>query len=217
MLSSNDRSDTGQSLDLRTALKRRQILDGARQVFLLNGYAGASMEEITARAGVSKGSIYHHFDNKDALFGFLIRAEAERIARVLPAPDPNDPDPASALRPLGVAVLETLDNPATIATLRLIIGALGQFPHLGEAFLQDSLGPTVERITVYLDDRSVAGVFRIDDSRALAEGFARRCLAQAMERVLVTDPPHRTDAERSAVVEEALWGLALAIPSDQGE
>jgi TetR/AcrR family transcriptional regulator, mexJK operon transcriptional repressor len=216
MLSSNHRQGTRQSLDLRGALKKRQILDGAREVFLLKGYAGASMEEITAQAGVSKGSIYHHFDSKDALFRSLIRAEAERIARVLPAPDPTDPDPVSALRPIGIAVLEALDNPATIATLRLIVGALSRFPRLGEAFLQESLGSTVERITAYLDARTAAGALRIDSSRSLAEGFAKRCLAQAMERILMPDPPRRTEAERSARAEEVLRGLALAIPSVEG-
>jgi AcrR family transcriptional regulator len=216
MLSSNHRPGTGQSLDLRGTLKKRQILDGAREVFLLKGYAGASMEEITAQAGVSKGSIYHHFDSKDELFRSLIRAEAEQIARVMPAPDPTDPDSVSALRPIGIAVLEVLDSPTTIATLRLIIGALSRFPHLGEAFLQESLGQTVERITAYLDALTAAGSLRIGNSHALAEGFARRCLAQVMERVLIPDPPGRTEAERSARVEEVLRGLALPIPSVEG-
>ena len=54
--------------DLRSTLTKRQILDGARQVFLLNGYAGTSIDQIINQSGVSKGSIYHHFDSKDALF-----------------------------------------------------------------------------------------------------------------------------------------------------
>ena len=130
--------------DLRSTLTKRQILDGARQVFLLNGYAGASIDQIINQSGVSKGSIYHHFDSKDVLFRSLIAAEAERIARALPTIDQDDPDPCSALRQIGMAILETLNNPATIATLRLIIGALGRFPGLGEEFLRNSLGQTVE-------------------------------------------------------------------------
>ena len=54
--------------DLRSTLTKSQILDGARQVFLLNGYAGASIDQIINQSGVSKGSIYHHFDSKDVLF-----------------------------------------------------------------------------------------------------------------------------------------------------
>ena len=67
---------------------KSKILDGARQVFRLNGYAAASIDQIINQSGVSKGAIYHHFDSKDALFNSLVAAEAERIARVLPSIDP---------------------------------------------------------------------------------------------------------------------------------
>ena len=114
--------------DLRSTLTRQRILESAREVFLLNGYAGTSIDQIISQSGVSKGSIYHYFDSKDDLFRSLIAAEAERIARALPSIDQDDPDPCSALRQIGMAVLETLNNPATIATLRLIVGALSRFP-----------------------------------------------------------------------------------------
>jgi len=214
MLSNTRRSDARQSPDLRSALRKRQILDGARYVFFLNGYVDTSVEAITVQAGVSKGSIYHYFDSKDALFTSLIKAEAERIARVMPVPDPDDLNPASNLRQIGTAILDAFDTPATIATLRLIIGALGRFPHLGKEFLRDSLGPTVERITVHLDACSAAGTLRIANSRTLAEQFAKRCLAQAMERVLVPDQPRQTEAEGSIRVGEVLRGLGLSSGED---
>ena len=78
MLGNLPLADDGQVSDLRRSLKKQQILDGARQVFLLNGYAGASMDEIAIQAGVSKGTLYNHFDSKDDLFRSLIHAEAER-------------------------------------------------------------------------------------------------------------------------------------------
>lgn len=190
--------------DLRSTLTKRQILDGARQVFLLNGYAGTSIDQIINQSGVSKGSIYHHFDSKDALFRALIAVEAERIARALPSIDQDDPDLCSAIRQIGMAILETLNNPATIATLRLIIGALGRFPGLGEEFLRNSLGQMVEQIAAYLDLRTAAGNLRIDSSRAAAEEFARQCLAHVMERVLVPHQPCLTEAECMAVVEDIL-------------
>ena len=216
--------------DLRSTLTKSKILDGARQVFLLNGYAGASIDQITNQSGVSKGSIYHHFDSKDVLFNSLVAAEAERIARVLPSIDQDDSDPCSALRQIGIAVLETLNNPATIATLRLIIGALGRFPGLGEEFLRNSLGQTVEQIAAYLDVRATAGTLRIGNSRAAAEEFARRCLAHVMERVLVPHQPCLTEAECTAMVDDILrncgirWrdavphgARARIIPSDDWE
>jgi TetR/AcrR family transcriptional regulator, mexJK operon transcriptional repressor len=195
--------------DLRSTLTKRQILDGARQVFLLNGYAGTSIDQIVNQSGVSKGSIYHHFDSKDVLFRSLIAAEAERIARVLPNIDPDDPDPGSALRQIGISVLETLNNPVTIATLRLIIGALGRFPGLGEEFLRNSLGPTVEGIAASLGVHEASKEMRIGNSHAAAEEFARRCLAHVMERVLVPHQPFLTEAEYTAVVEDSLRNCGI--------
>ncbi len=190
--------------DLRSTLTKRQILDGARQVFLMNGYAGATIDQITAQTGVSKASLYRYFSSKDVLFASLVVAEGERIARALPSIDPDDPDPGSALHQIGTAILETLNNPTTVATLRLIIGALGHFPQLGEEFRQNSLGPTVRQIAAYLDVRAAACDVRIDDSRAAADEFVRRCLAHVTERVLAPGLSFQTEAECTAVVEDIL-------------
>jgi TetR/AcrR family transcriptional regulator, mexJK operon transcriptional repressor len=200
----------GRTPDLGSTLKKRQILDGARQIFLLNGYAEASMEEIAVQAGVSKGTLYNHVDSKDDLFKSLINAEAGRITRELPSPDPEDPNPASALRQIGIAVLKVMEAPATVATLRLVIGTLGRFPRLGEEFLTQSLGPTVERIAEYLDIHVAAGNIQIQDTRSVAKRFVRWCLAHAMERVLVPDQPRQTEADCSAWVEQVLPDLSTS-------
>ena len=117
-----------------------------------------------------------------------------------------------------MAVLETLNNPATIATLRLIIGALGRFPGLGEEFLRNSLGQTVEQIAAYLDVHAASNGVRIGSSRAAAEEFARQCLAHVMERVLVPHQPFLTEAECTAVVEDILRNCGIrwrdAVPND---
>jgi TetR/AcrR family transcriptional regulator, mexJK operon transcriptional repressor len=86
MLGNIPLADDGRTSALRRPLKKRQILDGARQVFLLNGYARASMDEIAVQAGRSKGTLYNHFDSKDDLFRSLIHAEAERITQEMPPP-----------------------------------------------------------------------------------------------------------------------------------
>jgi len=52
--------------------KRRAILDAASVVFLREGYAGASMDEITALAGASKATVYRYFTDKQTLFSELV-------------------------------------------------------------------------------------------------------------------------------------------------
>ena len=56
--------------------KRRQILDGARKVFMNLGFDGASMGEIARSAGVSKGTLYVYFADKNRLFEAIVEEEA---------------------------------------------------------------------------------------------------------------------------------------------
>ncbi|MBO1907978.1 TetR/AcrR family transcriptional regulator [Microvirga sp. 3-52] len=194
--------------DRRSIPKSRQILNGAREIFLLSGYAEATMEEIATKAQVSKGTLYNHFDSKDDLFRALIHSEAGRIAEELPTPALEDPNPASALRQMGLAILKVMEAPATVATLRLIVGSLGRFPRLGGEFLTHSLGPTVEQIAIYLTIHEAAGGIQILDKHAAAERFTRWCLAHVMERILMPDQPQRTAEDCSAWVE---WMLSPAV------
>jgi len=216
MLGNNPHPGDRRSPDLRSTLKQRQILDGARPVFLLNGYAGASMDEIAVQAGVSKGTLYNHFDSKDDLFKSLIYAEAERITQEMPPPDPEDPNPTSALRQIAIAILDVMEAPATVAALRLVIGALGCFPRLGEEFLARSLGPTAKRIAEYLDTRVAAGDIRVQDTHSAAMQFAKWCLAHAMGPLLVPDHARQTEADRSFWVEQVLRAVdaPTGAPSD---
>ena len=63
--------------------KRRQIMDGARTVFLSAGFDGASMNDIARAAGVSKGTLYAYFASKDDLFEAIIRGEFAQAAERL--------------------------------------------------------------------------------------------------------------------------------------
>lgn len=57
--------------------KRAAILDAAKRLFTLQGYDGASMDQIANEAGVSKLTVYSHFGDKDALFMEAIREKCE--------------------------------------------------------------------------------------------------------------------------------------------
>src|SRR5437016_12447685 len=63
--------------------KRRQILDGASKVFMDLGFDGASMGEIARAAGVSKGTLYVYFSDKNRLFEAIVEREmlAQQKAR----------------------------------------------------------------------------------------------------------------------------------------
>src|SRR5262249_6912705 len=70
--------------------KRRQIIEGARQVFLAQGFDGASMGQIAREAGVSKGTLYVYFDSKEDLFQVVAYDECLAQAEQVFALDPDD-------------------------------------------------------------------------------------------------------------------------------
>src|SRR3954470_14093464 len=79
------------------SVKRRQIVDAARSVFLSQGYDAASMGEIARAAGVSKGTLYVYFENKEQLFDAIVMAESCGQAETAILVDENNPDLEDAL------------------------------------------------------------------------------------------------------------------------
>ena len=67
------------------AARRQQILDGARVCFTRFGYEGATVRRLEQSTGLSRGAIFHHYRDKDALFLALAQQDAERMADVVAA------------------------------------------------------------------------------------------------------------------------------------
>ena len=84
--------------------KRRQIVEGARAIFLSQGFDAASMNDIARAAGVSKGTLYVYFKHKEQLFEAIIEQECELQAEGIFDLDPNDHDVEAVLTRLGFRV-----------------------------------------------------------------------------------------------------------------
>jgi AcrR family transcriptional regulator len=65
------------------AARRQQILDGARSCFARHGYEGATVRRLEQSTGLSRGAIFHHFRDKEALFLALAEQDAQRMADVV--------------------------------------------------------------------------------------------------------------------------------------
>jgi AcrR family transcriptional regulator len=66
--------------DQRLAERRDEILRGARRAFARHGYEGATVRVLEAETGLSRGAIFHHYADKEALFLALAEQDATRIA-----------------------------------------------------------------------------------------------------------------------------------------
>ena len=157
--------------------KRRQILDGARAVFMASGFDGASMGEIAKAAGVSKGTLYVYFDSKDALFEALTINQKRGLAEALFALDPADPDMRAVLTRLGHVYLREVGKPEHVSLVRMVIGACEKFPHLGKLFFEAGPALGVARLSAYFDAQVAAGRLRKADTTLAAKHFLHLCQA----------------------------------------
>lgn len=78
-------TDTTVPTSARRTLTRARLMDAAFEVFAENGFAGASLELICERAGLTRGAFYYNFEAKDDLFLAVMEREFERRMTVLVA------------------------------------------------------------------------------------------------------------------------------------
>lgn len=184
--------------------KRRQILDGARAVFMASGFDGASMGEIAKAAGVSKGTLYVYFDSKEALFEALALAEKRGLAEVLFRLDADDPDVRGVLTRLGLSYLTEMVRPEHITVVRMVIGACEKFPRLGQAFFEAGPVQGTTRLAAYLDAQVAATRLRPSDTNLAARQFLQICQAGLLTRLLFNAGDGVAPAEIEHNVREAV-------------
>src|SRR5580693_1534550 len=85
---------------------RERIVGTARRLFAASGYEGTSTETVLQESGVSRGALYHHFENKEALFEAVLDAVEADVARRTAHASANATDPVEALRAGFAAFLE---------------------------------------------------------------------------------------------------------------
>src|ERR1700732_3909874 len=112
--------------------KRRQILDGARKVFLDLGFDGASMGEIARAAGVSKGTLYVYFADKSRLFEAIVEEEALAQGKVVFNFDPER-DVTTTLTEFGQAYIQLLCRPGGGSATRTVTAMAGGMAQRGRA------------------------------------------------------------------------------------
>jgi len=116
--------------------KGEQILAGAMQIFLESGYRATSMDRVAAVAGVSKQTIYSHFQDKQGLFVALIERVTIRQIEAEFGTAPYLEVPEVFLPRLARAFLSKVNNPEYLALLRTVIAESGRFPELAELYTQ---------------------------------------------------------------------------------
>ena len=155
--------------------KRRQIMEGAREMFLAQGFDGASMGEIARSAGVSKGTLYVYFDSKEQLFQAIVEEECQAQAEQVFALDSDDHDVEAQFLRLGRDFVRFLCTPTRVSPLRTVISIADRMPELGKRFYETGPAYGIARVARYLEDQVAAGVLAIEDCELAAAQFLDSC------------------------------------------
>ncbi|QUS36461.1 TetR/AcrR family transcriptional regulator [Falsirhodobacter algicola] len=157
--------------------KRAQILDGALEVFLERGFHAASMREICRAAGVSKGTLYVYFTDKEELFQALIETRRDRKHEVLTGVL-NGPAPvAEKLADYGRVLAQTLTSREVVRFQRIIIGLVDGIEGLGPRFYDIAKRRTLDDLTALLTQAVADGTMDIPDIELATHQFAEMTTA----------------------------------------
>jgi TetR/AcrR family transcriptional repressor of mexJK operon len=194
-------------MDINVALspeKRRQILEGAATVFASDGYEGASMARIAAVAGVSKGTLYNHFDSKAALFTAYVGETCDRhLGRVFDSAN-HDGDPAEVLRGIGKRMVRMMLSDVGLSIYRVVIAEAAKFPALARGFFEAGPARAIGFMADWLEEETRRGRLAVPDPAFAAEQFFNLCQTRLVLRrklAMLPDPP---DGDIDDVIEASI-------------
>src|ERR1041385_4809178 len=191
--------------------KRRQIIEGARAVFLAQGFDAASMNDIARKAGVSKGTLYVYFKSKEDLFEAITEEQCRMQAEGVFVLDPADQDVAAVLTRLGNAFAQYLLSRST-SSIRTVIAIADRMPEVGRQLYATGPAVGIAKLSRYLGAQVEAGVLDIavEDCDIVAGRFLESCLAATFKPVLFNFAPPPPSERIDHVVQIAVRAFMKA-------
>ena len=190
--------------DPRVLRTRAAVVDAARTLFLRNGYAGTTMDEIAALAGLTKRTLYNNYGDKDALFSEIIaemttfaddfsrglREEFERFTAS---------NLRAALGDIGRRLALSIVRTEVVNLRRLLIGEARAFPAFARDYFDRAPGQVIDTLAAGFLKLSEAGLLSVGDPRTAAAQFAYLIAGEPLDRaMLVGTIPSRVHIETCA-------------------
>ena len=198
----------------RSDRKHREIMQAATALFVAKGYDGTSMDEIAARAGVSKQTIYKHFSDKDRLFTEIVLATTGQVDHVvgLVLGTLNDADDlVEDLGKLGRQFLEALMDEELLQIRRLVIANADRMPSLGRDWYQHGFERVLAALASCFRTLADKELLQIDDADLAANHFSGMLLWIPLNEAMFTgNKKPRTKAELDRLADAAVRAFLAA-------
>jgi AcrR family transcriptional regulator len=187
------------------ATRAARLLDVATEVFLEQGFKGASMSEIARRAGASKQTLYARYPSKAELFAALIERKASRLFEAI-GPLGEGRSLRETLVHCGSELLELILSEDARGVHRLVIAECMEFPELAEIFWERGPGRTRAMLTNYLRAQQKLGNIQCGEPEQAVEVLLALIISATSLRTSLGLEPEavKTQAQRKSWVSFAV-------------
>lgn len=193
--------------------KRRQILAGAREVFRETGFERSSVDQVAARAGVSKATVYNHFHDKKALYVACLSEEADALRDsvrcMLRSSEPVG-EVAQALQSVGERLLALFLDPTIVGFYRNTSAEVERFPELGQLLFDRGPAAMYAVVGDYLRRWHEHGALRIEDPHVAAVHLVMLCQGELVVRSQLGVLPDPLTPAIAATVQRAVAAFLAA-------
>ena len=184
--------------------KRAAIMGAAKQLFSRHGLDGVSMDAVAAKAGVSKLTVYSHFQGKDALFQTAV---AEKCQEHQPPDffDAHSPLPLrERLRAIGRGFVALVMSPEALNLYRMMAAHAGGGSKLGRLFFEAGPEKNLDRFSALLRHAHAARELKVPDARRAAGHFFMLLQGVPYMRVVVGESKSIPSKELAAHVDDVV-------------
>lgn len=170
------------------ARRPREILESAFEEFTANGYAATRVEDVAARLGITKGTVYLYFPTKDALFEAMIRHMSTPFTEILASVETLQGSYSERLRVLLLLAHEKIaDDRKTRELLRLTLAEGARFPHIVDRHYDEFIAPLLGAVGALVDQGVSSGEFRDGAAASVPEVVTSSVLHIAVMRLMFAD------------------------------
>lgn len=180
--------------------KRASIREAAARLFMSEGFERTSMDGIAQAAGVSKQTIYSHFNNKDELFRSCVMSKTQEYELLVDSV--QYPELYDGLRAMADGYLRLMSDATAVAVWRLMVGEANVHPNVAKVFHETGPGASRESLLAYLLEHG--DELEIDDFAEAASVFISLVAGRYQNDIMLGVRDGVSDSERGAAVDRAI-------------
>jgi TetR/AcrR family transcriptional repressor of mexJK operon len=185
------------SSESRSDRKRKVLLLAATEIFLDKGYDGTSMDDVAAKAAVSKPTVYKYFSDKERLFAAVVLAttsDMNGLVHLVSETVSGQPSVDSGLLLLARRFLTALMQPRVLRLRRLVMANADRFPDVGRSWYEQGFERALATLAMSFQKLADRKLLHVDDPLLAANHFVGLLLWIPINKAMFTGD-HRSSPD----------------------